>query len=987
MTQANAPLYSLNSGEISKIALARVDVAKMRMAASCQLNWSPYVVGPMALRAGLFYVGEVPGDAQAHLLRFVFSKLDTALIVLTANSMQVLINEVPVTRVAVATLIGDPFFAGLGSWTTANTTSGATATITGGICTLTCQPVGGLAQVQQAVSVAGADRGKEHAARIVITKGPVVFRVGSSAGASDIVSQTTLDTGTHSLAFTPQSASFTIQIESTDAWKKTLTQCVIEAAGVLSLPTPWAAADLGNIRYDQSGDIIFIACYGQQQYKIERRSAHSWSTVLFHADDGPFQASPGITANFTPAAYYGNTTLTSDRPWFQPNHVGCLFQIFSSGQYNNTLLGAQNAFTPPVRVNGVGITARDYAWTITDGSLTWASGGAALTLQRSFDSATSGFSNVVGGSGQTGTGTPATADGTITSETGTGQLPLLDNVIAWERVGFTAGSYVQGSANVISNFSGGGGYGTFRVTAVNSPTSVNIEVLEPFSSLNATTDWVEGDWSSVKGWPTSVCFHEGRLCWFGGNEMWASASDDFTNYADINSDGTATGDGGAINVTLGSGPVDTISWGLSLTRLLLGREQSIMSARSSNFDQPITPTQIVVRDCSDQGAQRLPAIKAGKRGIFVQQGGSRVYELAFASGEMDYDDKDLTRLNLDIGAAGFVDIDKATQPDKMILLPRGDGQCAVLLYDVKDEVEAWWRMQTLGVIENVAVLPQAAPEDLVYFVVNRTINGVTRRFIERLAPRTNCVGGAINQQLDCHVVYQGAPVTSISLAQLPNTLVSVWADGAAIGTGTTNAAGVLSPLPDGNPHSNIVAGLAGAVLSESAASPTTTFRVGTQYNGYPCELFADVGSTGEPVHLGAVVVSGGTVTVPNGQSASAITACLGYVAPFMSAKLAYGAQMGTAITQRKRIDHVGLVLYDANYQGITYGQRFDVLDSLPLMEAGQATAAGTTWSEYDEPMIEVPGDWDTDARLCLLAQAPNPCTVGAVVISMGTSEG
>jgi hypothetical protein len=510
-------------------------------------------------------------------------------------------------------------------------------------------------------------------------------------------------------------------------------------------------------------------------------------------------------------------------------------------------------------------------------------------------------------------------------------------------------------------------------------------VLEPFSTLQATTDWVEGDWSAFKGWPTSVAFHEGRLCWFGGNEVWMSASDDFTNYADINPDGTATGDGGAINVTLGSGPVDTISWGLSLTRLMLGREQSIMSARSSNFDQPVTPTQIVVRDCSDQGAQRLPAVKVGKRGVFVQQSGRRVYELAFNAQEMDYDDKDLTRLNLDIGAQGFIDIDKATQPDKMLFLPRGDGQAACLLYDVKDEVEAWWRIQTLGVIENVAVLPQNGIEDLVYFVVRRVVNGVTRRFIERLAPRTNCVGGAINQQLDCHVVYQGAATSTITLAQLPNTLVSVWADGRAIGSGTTDGSGVLT-LPDGQAHSNIVAGLSGSVISTTTTSASATLGVGAQYNGYPAEVFADIGSTGDPVHVGSTAVANGTITLPNGQTAQTIIACLGYVAPFMSAKLAYAAQLGSALTQRKRIEHVGLVLYDANYQGVQFGQRFDVLDNLPLYEAGAATPAATTWSEYDEPMIEVPGSWQTDARLCLLAQAPNPCTVGGVVIGLTTNE-
>jgi hypothetical protein len=1004
--RANAPLYSLNAGEVSKIALARVDVAKLRMAAACQVNWLPYVVGPMAMRPALAYVGEVLGDAPARLLRFIFSKLDTALIELTANKMRVWVNEAPVSRVTVGTTIGDPFFAGLGNWSTANTTSGASATVTGGLATLTCQPVGGLAQIAQTIAIAPADQGKEHAIRIVIapgggpvTGGPVTFRVGSTPGASDLIAQTTLDIGTHSLAFTPSSGSATIQIESTDAWNKYISQCSIESAGTMVLPTPFATGDLPNIRYDQSGDIIFIACYGLQQQKIERRSTRSWSVVTYYTNDGPFQSAPGIKANFTPGNYYGNTTLTSDRPWFQPGHVGCLFRVFSNGQFNQTILGNQNAFTPPVRVTGVGYsnTASPPVTQANQGrNYTWTAGGTwsgTLTMQRSFDSATSGFVDVPSntGNGSVTSGGTLTANGTIPSNTGgTGGIPDLDNAICWERVGFKAGQYTSGNATVVSNYSGGGGFAIFRVTGYISPTQVNIAVLNPFTTLQATSDWVEGDWSAVKGFPTSVGFHEGRLCWFGGAQAWLSASDNFTSYADINLDGSSTGDGGAINITLGSGPVDTISWGLSLTRLMIGREQSIASARSSNFDQPVTPTQIVIRDCSDQGAQRLPAIKAGKRGIIVQQSGSRVYELAFSAQEMDYDDRDLTRLNLDIGKAGFADIDKATQPDKMILLPRGDGQAACLLYDVKDEVEAWWRLQTLGTIENVAVLPSTGSaadsiEDLVYFVVRRTINGVTRRFIERLAPRVSCTGGAINQQLDCHVVYQGAPVSTIALSHLPNTLVSVWADGRAIGSGTTNASGVLT-LPDGQAHANIVAGLAGAVISNTAASATGTLTVGTQYNGYPAEVFADIGATGDPVHVGAIVVANGAITLPNGQTALTIIACLGYVAPFMSAKLAYAAQLGAALTQRKRIDHVGLVLYDANYQGIAFGQRFDALDNLPLYEAGAATPAGTTWSEYDEPMIEAPGSWQTDARLCLLAQAPNPCTVGGVVIGLTTNE-
>lgn len=1010
--KANAPLYSLNAGEVSKIALARADIAKMRMTAECQLNWLPWVIGPMMLRPGMFFVGEILSDAVSRLIRFVFSKLDTALIELTANNMRVWINEVLITRVSVGTTISDPFFAGGGSWTTSNTTSGASVTISGGVATLTCVPVGGLAQMQQTLTIASGDQGKEHAFRIVITQGPVVFRLGSTAGAQDLIPQTTLDTGTHSLAFTPTTGNATIQVESTDAWNKTLTQFSIESAGTLVLPTPWAQTDLPNVRYDQSGDTLYIACYGQQQQMIQRRAAHSWSVVLYYSNTGPFNSLPGIQANLTLGNYYGNTTMTSDRPWFQTGHVGAIFRLFTNGQTNGTVIGAQNAFSNPVRVTGTGAglwnstlvqfeplgnSGRNFDW-VANG--TWS---GTITMQRSLDGPLTGFADVV----LTQTTNPANPDGgtltspgTLHSATGSaGAATDLDNVIAWERLGFKAGEYSSGTATVTSSFTGGGGYAIVRVTGYNSSTSVNVAVLDQpnqgyFSatSLNATTNWVETQWSTAAadlgtgGFPTSVCFHEGRLGWYGQAQVWLSASDDFTNFADINPDGTSTGDSGAINITLGSGPVDDISWGLSLTRLLLGREQSISSVRSSNFDQPITPSQIVARDCSDQGAERLPAVKVGKRAIMVQQSGRRVYELAFSPQELDYDDRDLTRLNLDIGLPGFNDIDHATQPDKMVFMPRNDGQCAALLYDVKDEVEAWWRLQTLGVIENVAVLPQNAPEDLVYFVVRRVVNGVTRRFIERLAPRTSCVGGAINQQLDCHVVYQGAATNSITLSQLPNTLVSVWADGAPIGTGTTNGSGVLSPLPDGQSHSNIVAGLAGTVVTNTFATATGTLTVGSQYNGYPCEVFADIGGTGWPVHVGSVVVSGSTITIPNGQTALTIIACLGYVAAFQSAKLAYAAQLGSALTQKKRINHLGMVMTDTYYQGVQYGQRFDVLDNLPLVEAGQTTPVGTVWSEYDYQMFEVPGEWNSDSRLCLLAQAPSPCNVGGVVIGMETKE-
>jgi hypothetical protein len=36
-------------------------------------------------------------------------------------------------------------------------------------------------------------------------------------------------------------------------------------------------------------------------------------------------------------------------------------------------------------------------------------------------------------------------------------------------------------------------------------------------------------------------------------------------------------------------------------------------------------------------------------------------------------------------------------------------------------------------------------------------------------------------------------------------------------------------------------------------------------------------------------------------------------------------------------------------------------------------------------MIEVPGEWGTDARLCLKAESPNPATICAAVVGITTN--
>lgn len=885
MPKQNVSLQALNRGEISTLALARVDVERLKLSAETQKNFLPRVVGPAMLRPGLEYVTATAGNAACRLLPFVYSASDVALLEFTDSSLRVLVNEVPITRTAVTTTIAN--FSSGGSWST-STSGGGTASTSGSVLTLNLGTVGGTATATQTVTLGTGASGVEHALRIAVTRGPLKFRVGTASGLDDLVATTRLDDGTHSLAFTP-TTTFYIQFEAASILNKIVASITLEGAGVMALPTSYTASSLPKIRAAQSADVIFLACDGLQQRRVERRGTRSWSIVTYKADDGPFTtAYSDSTITLTPSATRGNITLTANKNLFKSTNVGGLYRLFNSGQNADTEVSAEDTFGNAIRVTGVGATRNLY----------YAVGGTwsgRVTLQRSFDGPDSGFTDVLS---FTANVSPTTYnDG-------------LANSIVWYRLGFKSGDYTSGTAGVNLSYGGGGDSGIVRVTGYTSPTQVSAEVLNDLSNTTATRDWREGAWSTRRGFPTAVELHEGRLWWAGNDRIWGSVSDAYNSF-DIDYEG----DAGPIDRTIGKGPIAKISWLISLVRLLMGTDRSVITAKSSSFDEPLTPTNFNLTTSSTQGTySQLGCVKVDGRAVYVQASNRRVYEILFDVQEADYKTSDLTRLNPDIGLAGFVDLDAQRQPDTFVHLVRADGQVAVLLYDPQDQVEAWWRIETDGAVENVCVLPGTL-EDKVYYVVRRTIGGVTKRYIERFARIDQCQGGTLSRCADSHVIYQGAATTTITgLSHLEGKNVVVWADG------------------------------------------------------------KDVGSK---------VVSGGQITLTT--AASNVCVGLAYEALYKSSKLAYAAAGGTALTQKKKVDRVGLILANTHYQGLEYGPDESHLDPLPLMEMGKVTAPDTLWTAYDQDSISFPGQWDTDSRVVLKAAAPRPCTVMAIVVEMTTN--
>jgi hypothetical protein len=753
MPSANAAIHSLNSGEVSRLALARVDLAKMRLACEQQENLLPKVLGPARMRPGSANIAETASSANGVIKEFVFSAATKALLELTPNILRIYISDVLLTRPTVtAVLLNGDFATNLASWTDSDEAGAASSWLSGGM--LLTGTGSNFAIREQTVAV--VQPGVEHALRITVSRGRATLKVGTSAGADDYIAQTTLRTGVHSIAFTPNAGNFAIWIGNQYDNTAVVDSILLESAGVVALPTPWGSSDLVNYRQKQSGDVMFVACAGVQQRRIERRSQRSWSVVLFDPSDGPFRPPNSSSTTLAPSAVSGSITLTASRNTFRTGHVGALFKLIHSGQKVTDTLAGASQYTDDVRVSGL----------VADRGIYIDIGGTfvgTVTLQRSLG-APGSWTDVSGAAYTGATSVPYNDN--------------LDNQIIYYRLGINPGDYTSGSADVALTYANSSQVGIVRVTDFVSATSVLGDVLAGFGTTDATVDWQEGKWSTYRGFPSSLDIHDGRLIFGGNDEIIASVSDAYESFDD-----EVEGDSAPIIRSIATGSFDSIYWILSLQRLLVGTASQEVSIRSSSFDEPLTPTKFTARKCSSRGNANVQAIAVDSAAIFVQRNKRGVFELKFSSEGGDYAAADLTRLKPEICQAGVVSMAIQRQPDTRIWHVLADGTVAILTYERADEVVAWTKFSmSNGLVKSVAVLP-GDDEDEIYLLVSRVIGGVTKYYVEKLAKESEVVGGSLNKVMDGHVVYSGGSTTTISgLSHLNGLQVVVWAGGAPLVT-------------------------------------------------------------------------------------------------------------------------------------------------------------------------------------------------------------
>lgn len=771
-------LVSFNRGRISRLALARTDFARTALSAETQTNWMPRALGSMMLRPGLEYTGATKSNAQAITIPFVFAMDDTARVEATNALLRVWVDDALVTRPSVAAAVTNGDFTNtVSGWSDEDVGSATSGYISGGYLRLIGTGNDAAKRRQQ---VAVTNVGVRHALNVSIFRGPVLIRVGSTAGADDYISETSLETGYHSLAFTP-SGDFYIDLFNYNKAASFVDSVQVAPAGAMELTSPWLTADLPNLRWDQSGDVIFVACDGYRQRRIERRATDSWSVVEYKSNDGPFRVQNVGPITMTPSTTSGDGTVTASSAYFRSGMVGALLRLTHTGQLQAEDLSGADQFCDPIRVTGIE-GARGFAVIATG---TWA---GTLTLQYSV--------------AEPGDWVDA-PDGSFASNVAITYDDTLDNQIFWYRFGFKSGDYTSGTASVSLSIPSGSQTGIARIIGYTNSTVVSVGIVEAFGAAAATSDWSESYWSAYRGYPSAVAFDGGRLWWAGKNHRWGSVSDAYDSFDD-----TVEGDSGPISRSIGAGPVDKIFWLLSGSRLLQGAGGAISAIRSSSLDEPVTPTNFNPKDFSTQGAANVAAAKIDTGAVYVQQSGKRLFEAAYDGNSLEYSAGDLSVHVPEIGEPGIVRIAVQRQPETRIHCIRSDGTVGILVFDRAEEVKCWIDFETDGEVEDVVVL-SGTGEDQVYYTVKRTIGG-TVRYHEKWAMESECTGFPEARHADAFNHYSGSETTTITgLSHLNGEEVVCWGwntadpflddDGSAVGRdfGTfTVSGGQIAGLSD-----------------------------------------------------------------------------------------------------------------------------------------------------------------------------------------------
>jgi hypothetical protein len=363
--------------------------------------------------------------------------------------------------------------------------------------------------------------------------------------------------------------------------------------------------------------------------------------------------------------------------------------------------------------------------------------------------------------------------GTLTPSAVSGNITLTSASAA-----FSAGSlgqYVNASPQ-----------GRARVIQYISTTVVKVVTEYPFfdTSAIAQGNWeiesgYEDVWSSGKGWPRTVTFHEGRL-YFGGSKsrpstIWGSKIGIFDEFMP-----TEAFDDDAVEATLDTSSLNVI------VDMISGRDLQVFTTGAEFYvpqsgTDPITPLTLTFKGVSRNGIKpgtRVQSLESGT--VYIQRQGKSINEFLFSDTQLTYVTQRISLLSGHLlKSPTRMSLRRATSTDEgdlLLMVNDTDGTIAAFSIMRSQQITAPSEFITDGLFKDVSV----DVTDM-YAVVKRTFNSVDRFFIELFS---------FDRFTDCAFV-GGAAATATSLPHIGKAL-NVICDGVPQGNETVSGGGSVT---------------------------------------------------------------------------------------------------------------------------------------------------------------------------------------------------
>ena len=316
--------------------------------------------------------------------------------------------------------------------------------------------------------------------------------------------------------------------------------------------------------------------------------------------------------------------------------------------------------------------------------------------------------------------------------------------------------YVTGAKNTISwnAVSGAAKYRVYKEQAgiygfLGETTATSIIDANIAPNFSRTPPIYENEFQSTNNFPGAVSYFEQRRVFAGTNNepqtilMTKSGTESNLSF------GLPIRDDDRIKFRVAARESNTIRHIVPLTNLLMLTGSAEWRVSSINSDA-ITPTSISVKPQSYVGANNAQPVIVNNSMVYAASRDGHVRELGYNWQANGFITGDLSlRAPHLFDNLTVTDMALSKAPIPIVWFISSNGKLLGFTYVPEQTIGAWHQHDTDGTFESVAVVSEGN-DDVLYCVVKRTINGATKKYVERLGTRL------FNQARDCFFVDCGS---------------------------------------------------------------------------------------------------------------------------------------------------------------------------------------------------------------------------------------